>query len=324
MSGLGLTFLRRGNLAHPTAGSDYILSETRGDAEVLRILMSKGVSADGVGITKDDAAKVTNIGTWFQNSAITNFDEFQYFIAVTSLNAQAFRGCTSLRSIKMPDSITSVGAVDQGQTYGALSGCTSLEEVVLSKNLKNLPNAMFASDRSLKYINLENVEVTGNGIYGGVFASAFASDAIVAMPSLKTLGRTVFQRAKMKAVYSLGSVTTMGTDGDVNFGGLGTFYECPNLEVMNLPPTLTRIPAQCFRNNGKLSILISQAVTPPTYGSQCLYGTASSLIIYVPNDAIAAYKEASGWSSYSSKIKGISDLSTDNPTLYNEIKQYII
>lgn len=108
MSGLGLTFLRRGGQAHPTAGSNYIKFK---DEAVFNILMSKGVSSDGVGITKDDAAKVTNIGTWFSNSTIASFDEFQYFINVKEVVKGAFDNCANLKNILLPDSITTIRSV---------------------------------------------------------------------------------------------------------------------------------------------------------------------------------------------------------------------
>ena len=73
---------------------DYIQFE---DAEVERVLMSKGVSSDGIGITIEDAEKVTSISTWFKgNTAITSFEEFKYFKNCTSLEASAFDGCSAL------------------------------------------------------------------------------------------------------------------------------------------------------------------------------------------------------------------------------------
>ncbi|MBQ5394617.1 MAG: hypothetical protein IIU62_06250, partial [Alistipes sp.] len=50
-------------------GSKYI---EFADPEVFRVLMEKGVSSDGVGITTADVEAVTDIGTWFKgNTEIT-------------------------------------------------------------------------------------------------------------------------------------------------------------------------------------------------------------------------------------------------------------
>ena len=70
------------------------------DAEVERVLIANGVSSDGVGITMEDAAKVTNIASWFNgNTAIESFDELDYFTGVTSISSNAFNGCANLQKL---------------------------------------------------------------------------------------------------------------------------------------------------------------------------------------------------------------------------------
>lgn len=49
----------------------------------------------------------------------------------------------------------------------------------------------------------------------------------------------------------------------------------------------------------------------------------SKVIIYVPDSSVEAYKGATNWSSSTDRIKGISSLQTDNPTLYAEIQEYL-
>ena len=63
--------------------------------------------------------------------------------------------------------------------------------------------------------------------------------------------------------------------------------------------------------------------TPPTLNSNAYNGTHSDLKIYVPDASVEAYKTATNWSQYSSRIKGISELPSDNAELYNEIKDYL-
>ena len=57
-------------------------------------------SSDGIGLTEEDAAAVTSIGTTFKgNTEITSFNELRYFTKVTSLDTSAFEDCSSLRSL---------------------------------------------------------------------------------------------------------------------------------------------------------------------------------------------------------------------------------
>ena len=97
MGGLGLMFRRRAIQAHPTAGSDYIKFA---DAEVLRVLIANGVSSDGVGVTKDDALKLTSLGSIFKdNGTIVSFSELDYFLNVKQLTDYVFSYCVNLKSI---------------------------------------------------------------------------------------------------------------------------------------------------------------------------------------------------------------------------------
>ena len=115
-------------VVQPPVGN-YIQFE---DAEVERVLMSKGVSSDGVGITKEDAAAVTSIGTWFKgNTGITSFNELVYFINVKVIEEQAFRGCSQLTSISL-ENVIAIEAYAFSES--GLSGIISAPN--LSGNLK--------------------------------------------------------------------------------------------------------------------------------------------------------------------------------------------
>lgn len=65
-----------------------------------------------------------------------------------------------------------------------------------------------------------------------------------------------------------------------------------------------------------------KAITPPTLSGAFDACTALTNI-YVPDASVTAYKEATNWSTYASRIKGISALATDNAELYEEIKEYL-
>ena len=69
--------------------------------------------------------------------------------------------------------------------------------------------------------------------------------------------------------------------------------------------------------------MIVLATTPPTFGGDSFDYNGSPTFIYVPDVSVSAYSEATNWKSYASKIKPLSQLATDNPTLYAEIQQYL-
>lgn len=132
MGGLGLLMRRRAIQAHPTISEGgYILSADKGDPEVFRVLMSKGISSDGVGITKEDAAKVKTFSTWFKNnSLITSFEESVYFTNVVSIPTDGFRGCTSLKAFNFSNIKTLGGS--------SFMGCPLEYDIFRTPNLETL------------------------------------------------------------------------------------------------------------------------------------------------------------------------------------------
>lgn len=100
-------------------------------------------SSDGIGLTEEDAAAVTTIGTIFKgNTAITSFNEFEYFTGVTSLTTSAFYSCSSLKAIKFPSSVTGIGVQ-------AFYGCSALEGDLLLENVTTIGHNAFNGCKKL-------------------------------------------------------------------------------------------------------------------------------------------------------------------------------
>lgn len=155
MGALGIMMLRRGTMANPVAGSDYIKFA---DEEVFNILMSNGVSSDGVGITQEDAEKVTSIGSWFKNNTIiTSFNEFARFIKVTTIG-DAFYKCSNLQTIDASN-LSKIG-------NNAFEGCSALTSVD-TRNVITIGGAAFKGCSALADINLEKLETINSQSFQG-------------------------------------------------------------------------------------------------------------------------------------------------------------
>jgi hypothetical protein len=243
------------------------------DAEVERILMANGVSSDGIGITIEDAEKVTSIERWFKGTAIGSFDEFKFFKGVSSVlggyQNGAFYNCTNLKTISIPENCKEL-------QYYAFQKCTALESVT----------------------GLENAETMGLAVFDSCYALAINE---LRMPNLKgTLRANVFTACTMTRVEDLGQITHIADTGY----NKGIFPKMT--EFLRLPATLVDISNYAFQINTNLQTIICEAVNPPTAAAGIFNG--SNCPIYVPDASLEAYKTATNWNAYADRIHPLSEI----------------
>ena len=120
------------------------------------------------------------------------------------------------------------------------------------------------------------------------------------MPNLTSLGTAAFVNTNITSISNLGTITQFGIDG-YNWSPCRF---CSNLLTAVLPATLTITGGSVFSDSPNIKWVKCLAVTPPTLNGS-LVGN-STCVIYVPDASIDAYKSATNWSSYASRIKAIS------------------
>lgn len=86
---------------------------------VLSVMYNNGLCANATYMTKQEAEAVQdgtfnptgayNTSIFYNNTAITSFDEFRYFTGMTTLDAYAFYYCSKLASLKVPSTVTKFG-----------------------------------------------------------------------------------------------------------------------------------------------------------------------------------------------------------------------
>lgn len=100
-------------------------------------------------------------------------------------------------------------------------------------------------------------------------------------------------------------LTEIGT-GIYAYGNKGAFQECKNLSLVKLRD-VTSIGINAFYKCPNLTRVVIDNVTPPTLGGNSFAQANDNLAFYVPDSAVDTYKEASGWTTYASKIKPLSE-----------------
>lgn len=70
-------------------------------------LQNWDTNRDG-GLSKAEAAAVTNLGTVFKETEISYFDELKYFTELTGIPTEAFMRCKELSRITLPSSVVTI------------------------------------------------------------------------------------------------------------------------------------------------------------------------------------------------------------------------
>lgn len=287
---------------------EYIQFE---DPEAERVLMAKGVSSDGIGITLEDAEAVTSIGTWFRgNTVLTSFDEMRYFTGVKSLETSAFNGCANLKSIRFSDSITEISGYCFYQ-------CSSLEYIEAKKATK-VKNYAFTTCSGLKRADLSLVETD---------TAAFNNCGSLSDIDLSTatkFAKTSFYNCKALQYDELVlNVTELGTDALYNVpikklrlpnlptlpsNNSGNYGDKKVLEEVEFSALITNIPGRSLYYYTALQSVIIRATTPPTLANEDAFTQTNNCPIYVPDASVEAYKTATNWNSYADRIRPLSEI----------------
>ena len=107
-----------------------------------------------------------------------------------------------------------------------------------------------------------------------------------------------------QAFYDCEGLTSVTIGSGVISIGDGAFHVCDGLTSVTIPNSVTSIGEWTFGGCSSLTSVTIYAATPPTLGSYVFFNT-NNCPIYVPATSVNAYKSASGWSEYASRIQAI-------------------
>lgn len=166
-------------------------------------------------LSYQEAANVKYIGYYhyFHGSAISSFNELRYFIGVTYIGKEAFKDCSKLYTIVIPDNVKTI-------EQNAFSGCSDLQFVTWGNNITDIQDRAFYGCTSLRFIILgDYVETIGAYAFYGASSINISTLRVTLPASVKSIGDYAFHNRNVEFVYCksltppfLGGANVFGND----------------------------------------------------------------------------------------------------------------
>ena len=178
---------------------------------------------------------IPNTVTTVEEKAFFHCENLKHLTLSTSLTTiedRACAECTSLEAINIPDSVTEIGG-------GAFANCTSMQTAVLSKGLET--------------------------IYAHAFYNCDALTSIAIPKKLETTADAYFAEYALGSVYGpfygCDGLKTVSFEDGIREIANGLLANCPGLENVTIPDTVTTVEEKAFFHCENLKHLIPDTVT---------------------------------------------------------------
>lgn len=209
---------------------------------------------------------ITDIGeNAFANCAWLTTVKFSN--TVKNIGKGAFMGCTSLKSIQIPDKVAIIGE-------NAFANCTGLTTINISNSVKSIGKGAFLGCIDLPTITIPN---SVSDIGENAFANCTALKSVTISNSVKNIGKGAFSGcAELASVIIPNSVTDIGDNAFAGCTGLNSvtisnsvksigknvFSNCSSLEAVTIPNSVKSISSFAFTDCGNLTmVMIPKSVT---------------------------------------------------------------
>ena len=210
--------------------------------------------------TEDGTATITKFRALVDGSYdITIPTDFGRF-SVTAIGDDAFRGCSALKKVTIPQSVTSIGD-------SAFAGCHNLDSLTINDAAASIGSRAFTECPLATKLSLGK-KITTIGDYA--FFDCRGLTSVTIPPSVTSIGDDAFLQCIHLKTLSFGEniKTNIETIGD------DAFYYCIELESVTIPQSVTSIGNDAFGQCHDLqSLTIKDAAT--SIGHRAFLGCTS-------------------------------------------------
>ena len=179
---------------------------------------------------------------------------------VVEIEDGAFWDAGQFKSLSLPNSLKAIGG-------GAFYDCQIQGELIIPSQIQVIPDRCFFSNQFTSIIFAENSELVkiGQQAFDGNWR---LSEPVILPNGVMTIGANAFQY-------------------------------CKNLPAITIPKDVTTIGSGAFSSCYYLTSIKCDATIPPVVGNGAFDGVGKeNLTLQVPEDAVARYQTANGWSEF--------------------------
>jgi len=173
-------------------------------------------------------ATVTSIGSYaFADCPLLGVVDFADDIAIETFSAGLFSGCTSMKSVEIPASVTTIKS-------NFASG-SAVEEVVIPDNVTSLGDSAFADCASLTSVTLSDSIAE---LEGYSFSGCTSLSSVTIPEGVTSIGNRCF--------YGCTALADVDIPTSCTSIGVKAFYNCLALNTVFVPRKVNSIGADCF------------------------------------------------------------------------------
>lgn len=202
--------------------------------------------------------------------------------SVTLIDDYTFMNCSSLTNVTIGNGVNEV-------KMNAFWACSSLPK---EDNISYAGDcAVIVNGNQTSYAIKDGTRLLKDGLfyYNSTITSITLPNSLIIIP--------------LNAFGGCSSLTSINIPNSVTTIGQSAFLKC-SITSVTIPNTVTTIGQSAFQNCSSLTSITILATTPPTLGLN-VFNNTNDCPIYVPAESVEAYKAATNWVTYASRIQAI-------------------